>query len=420
MPMTLTERILAAHCGQAEVKPGQFISARVDFALANDITAPLAIKSFREMGAQRLFDRQRVALVLDHYVPAKDIASAAQSKQVRDFALQQAITHFFDVGRGGVEHILLPEEGLVVPGDVVIGADSHTCTYGALGLFSTGVGSSDLAAVLALGECWLMVPASIKFVLTGKPGPWVCGKDVILHIIGKIGVSGALYQAMEFGGDGLAHLSMSDRLTIANMAIEAGGKNGIFPVDEVTRQYLRGRARREWKEYGPDPNASYAGEHRVDLSTLEPQVALPHLPENSVPASKVGEVTLDQVLIGSCTNGTVEDLRLAARLLKGRKVHPRVRLIVIPATVRAFSQGIAEGIAQAVVAAGGVYSTPTCGPCLGGHMGVLAAGERCLATSNRNFKGRMGDPASEVYLSGPAVAAASAVAGKIIPPADLA
>lgn len=419
MAMTLTERILAAHSGQAQVHPGQFISARVDFALANDITAPLAIKAFREMGAQRVFDPGRVALVLDHYVPAKDIASAAQSKEVREFARQQQIAHFFDVGRGGVEHALLPEQGLVVPGDVVIGADSHTCTYGALGLFSTGVGSTDLAAVLALGECWLMVPASIRFVLTGKPGPWVSGKDVILHIIGNIGVSGALYQAMEFAGEGLAHLSMSDRLTIANMAIEAGGKNGIFPVDEITRDYLRGRAQRECKEYAPDRDASYAAEHHVDLSALQPQVALPHLPENSVPVSQVGEVPIDQVLIGSCTNGTLEDLRIAARILKGRKAHPRLRLIVIPATVGVFSQGLAEGIAEIVVAAGGVYSTPTCGPCLGGHMGVLAAGERCLATTNRNFKGRMGDPASEVYLSGPAVAAASAVAGKIVHPDDL-
>jgi len=420
MPMTLSERILAAHCGEAEVQPGQFISARVDFALANDITAPLAIKAFHEMGARRVFDPERVALVLDHYVPAKDVASAAQSKVVRDFAHEQGITHFYDVGRGGVEHALLPEKGLVVPGDVVIGADSHTCTYGALGCFSTGVGSTDLAAVLALGECWLMVPESIKFVLTGKPGPWVCGKDVILHLIGKIGVSGARYQAMEFVGEGVAHLTMSDRLTMANMAIEAGGKNGVFPVDEVTREYLDGRAQREWRECAADPGAAYAAEHRIDLRALELQVALPHLPENSVPVSQVGEVPIDQVFIGSCTNGALDDLRVAARVLKGRKVHPGVRLIVIPATTTVFSQGVAEGIAETVTAAGGAYSTPTCGPCLGGHMGVLAAGERCVATSNRNFKGRMGDPASEVYLTGPAVAAASAVAGRIVHPDNVA
>jgi len=339
---------------------------------------------------------------------------------VRDFAHEQGITHFYDVGRGGVEHALLPEKGLVVPADVVIGADSHTCTYGALGCFSTGVGSTDLAAVLALGECWLMVPESIKFVLTGKPGPWVCGKDVILHLIGKIGVSGARYQAMEFAGEGVAHLTMSDRLTMANMAIEAGGKNGIFPVDEVTREYLDGRAQREWRECAADPGAAYAAEHRIDLRALELQVALPHLPENSVPVSQVGEVPIDQVFIGSCTNGALDDLRVAARVLKGRKVHPGVRLIVIPATTTVFSQGVAEGIAETVTAAGGAYSTPTCGPCLGGHMGVLAAGERCVATSNRNFKGRMGDPASEVYLTGPAVAAASAVAGRIVHPDNLA
>ncbi len=420
MGMTLTQKILAAHCGETVLTPGQFISARVDLALANDITAPLAIKAFREMGAQRVFDPQRVALVLDHYVPAKDVASAAQSKEVREFALEQQVAHFYDVGRGGVEHALLPEEGLVVPGDLVIGADSHTCTYGALGLFSTGVGSTDLAAVLALGECWLMVPESLKFVLTGKPGPWVGGKDVILHIISRIGVSGARYKAMEFAGEGLANLTMSDRLTITNMAIEAGGKNGIFPVDDTTRAYLRGRAQREWKEYSSDPDATYAEEHHIDLSALEPQVALPHLPENSLPVSQVGQVTIDQVLIGSCTNGAIDDLRAAARLLRGRQVHPRVRLLVIPATVRVFSQGVAEGIAEIVVSAGGVYSTPTCGPCLGGHMGVLAAGERCLATTNRNFKGRMGDPASEVFLAGPAVAAASAVAGRIVHPDSLA
>ena len=420
MGMTLTQKILAAHCGETVLTPGQFISARVDLALANDITAPLAIKAFREMGAQRVFDPQRVALVLDHYVPAKDVASAAQSKEVREFALEQQVAHFYDVGRGGVEHALLPEEGLVVPGDLVIGADSHTCTYGALGLFSTGVGSTDLAAVLALGECWLMVPESLKFVLTGKPGPWVGGKDVILHIISRIGVSGARYKAMEFAGEGLANLTMSDRLTITNMAIEAGGKNGVFPVDDTTRAYLRGRAQREWKEYSSDPDATYAEEHHIDLSALEPQVALPHLPENSLPVSQVGQVTIDQVLIGSCTNGAIDDLRAAARLLRGRQVHPRVRLLVIPATVRVFSQGVAAGIAAIVVSAGGVYSTPTCGPCLGGHMGVLAAGERCLATTNRNFKGRMGDPASEVFLAGPAVAAASAVAGRIVHPDSLA
>jgi len=419
MPMTITEKILAAHCGQAEVHPGEFVQAQLDLMLGNDITAPIAIEEFRKIGAARVADPEKIALVPDHSTPAKDIKAAELAKAMREFAHEQKIPHYFEVGRMGIEHALLPDEGLVVSGDCVIGADSHTCTYGALGAFATGVGSTDLAAAMATGDVWLRVPESMAFIYTGERRKWVGGKDLILYTIGRIGVEGARYRAMEFKGPAIGALPMSDRFTICNMAVEAGGKNGIIAPDEITRAYEAGRARRDPAIYFSDPDAAYVETFEFDVSQIEPQVALPPLPENARPISQVGEVRIDQAVIGSCTNGRIEDLRAAAAVLKGRKVHPEVRLIVIPATQAIYLQAIAEGLAEIFVAAGAALSTPTCGPCLGGHMGCLAMGERAIATTNRNFVGRMGHPKSEVYLSNPAVAAASAVLGRIAGPEEL-
>ncbi|MDK2888429.1 MAG: 3-isopropylmalate/(R)-2-methylmalate dehydratase large subunit [Thermoanaerobacter sp.] len=419
MPMTITEKILAAHAGLDRVEPGQLINVRVDLALGNDITAPVAIREFQRIGVEKVFDRERVVLVPDHFVPNKDIKSAEQAKILRDFARQQQLTHYYEVGRMGIEHCLLPEEGLVGPGDVVIGADSHTCTYGALGAFATGVGSTDLAAAMALGELWLKVPESIKFIYYGELQPWVGGKDLILYTIGQIGVDGALYRAMEFTGPAIEALSMDGRLTMANMAVEAGAKNGIVPPDEITLNYVRGRAKRPYRVYQSDPDARYAAVYEFDVSKLEPQVAFPHLPSNVRPVSEAGHVEIQQVVIGSCTNGRLEDLRLAARVLQGKKVHPDVRLIIIPGTQEIYRTALKEGLMEIFIEAGAAVSTPTCGPCLGGHMGILAAGERCLATTNRNFVGRMGHPESEVYLCNPAVAAASAILGRIAAPQEV-
>ncbi len=419
MGMTMTQKILAAHAGLPEVKAGQLIEADLDLVLGNDITSPVAIKEMdSKMTVKKVFDKDKIALVLDHFVPNKDIKSAEQCKCVREFAARQEITNFFDVGQMGIEHALLPEKGLVVAGDVVIGADSHTCTYGALGAFSTGVGSTDMAAGMATGKAWFKVPSAIKFVLTGKPSKWVSGKDVILHIIGMIGVDGALYKSMEFTGDGIAHLSMDDRLCIANMAIEAGGKNGIFPVDDVTRAYLKEHSVRDYQVYEADEDAEYEQVITIDLSALKPTVAFPHLPENTKTIDEVGDVPIDQVVIGSCTNGRLEDLRTAAEIMKGKKVAKGLRVIVIPATQNIYLQAIQEGLVQTFIEAGAIVSTPTCGPCLGGYMGILAEGERCVSTTNRNFVGRMGHVTSEVYLASPAVAAASALAGKIAGPCE--
>ena len=420
MGMTITEKILAAHAGLAEVAPGQLIMARVDLALANDITAPVAIREFARMGVRRVFEPTRIALVPDHFTPNKDINSAEQARLLREFAREQGIVHYFEVGRMGIEHCLLPEQGLVAPGELIIGADSHTCTYGALGAFATGVGSTDLAAVMATGEIWLRVPESIRFTFTGRLRPWVGGKDLILYTIGQIGVDGARYAAMEFAGPVIHELSIDGRLTMANMAIEAGAKNGVFPVDEKTREYLAGRVKRPFRVYESDPDARYARTYEWDVSELVPLVAKPHLPENVAPARDLRDVVLDQVVIGSCTNGRMEDLRIAASILRNRRVHPNVRLIVIPGTQEIYLQALREGLIEVFVSAGGAVSTPTCGPCLGGHMGILARGERALATTNRNFVGRMGHPQSEVYLSGPAVAAASAVLGRIADPEEVA
>ncbi len=419
MGMTLTEKILAKHTGRKGVAPGELILAKVDFALGNDITSPIAIEAFRSLGATTVFDRERIALVPDHFVPNKDIKSAEQVKRMREFAKEFGVTNFFEVGRMGIEHVLLPDEGLVVPGDLVIGADSHTCTYGALCAFSTGVGSTDLAAAMFSGEVWLKVPETLRIVLSGRPAKWVEGKDVILHIIGEIGVDGALYRSMEYAGDGIAHLSMAWRFTMANMAIEAGAKNGIFPFDAATKAYADGRAKRKYEVVTADPDARCADEISVDLSALEPVVAFPHLPENTKPLSKVGNVPIDQVVVGSCTNGRIEDLRSAAAVIRGRKVHDGVRMLIFPATQEIYLQAMREGLMEAFVTAGAAFSTPTCGPCLGGHMGILAAGERAISTTNRNFVGRMGHPGSEVYLSNPAVAAASAVLGRIGGPDEL-
>ncbi len=416
--MTLAEKILAAHAGKARVTPGDLVNVRVDLVLANDITAPIAIKEFRRIGVGRVFDPQRVVMVPDHFTPNKDILSAEQAKVVREFALEQGLV-YFEVGRMGIEHVLLPEQGLVLPGDVVIGADSHTCTYGALGAFSTGMGSTDIASAMASGEIWMKVPTTIRFIYRGRLPQWVGGKDLILYTIGDIGVDGALYSAMEFAGEAVAMLSMDGRFTMANMAIEAGAKAGIFEVDDKTTEYVRGRARRSYKVYEPDRDADY---HRVveyDVSGLEPQVACPHTPANTKPVSEVGEVVIDQVVIGSCTNGRLEDLRIAAQVLRGRQVHPGVRCIVIPGTQSVYLEALREGLVEVFVDSGVAVSTPTCGPCLGGYMGVLAAGERCVSTTNRNFVGRMGSPESEVYLSSPAVAAASAVAGRIVSPVEI-
>ncbi|MBQ9003817.1 MAG: 3-isopropylmalate dehydratase large subunit [Eggerthellaceae bacterium] len=420
MAMTMTQKILAAHAGLADVVPGQLIEVPIDLALANDVTAPVTIRVMRESGFDRVWDRERACLVMDHFVPNKDIKSAENCKLCRDFARAHDLEHFFDVGSMGIEHALLPEQGLVTAGDIVIGADSHTCTYGALGAFSTGMGSTDLAAGMACGRTWLRVPGAIRVWLTGELGPWVSGKDVILWIIGKIGVDGALYQSMEFCGPGVASLSMDERFTICNMGVEAGAKNAIFPVDDATRAYMEGRVRRPPVEFAADDDASYERTIEVDLGTIAPTVAVPHLPENARPAAELAGVELDQCVIGSCTNGRIEDMRVAARVLEGHHVHPRVRTIVIPATQDVYLQCVSEGLAEIFVRAGAAFSTPTCGPCLGGHMGILAAGERAIATTNRNFVGRMGHVDSEVYLASPAVAAASAIAGHIaVPPAPV-
>lgn len=416
MPMTITEKILAAHAGKERVAPGELINARVDLVLSNDITAPVAIKEFNKIGAADVYDRERIALVPDHFTPNKDIKSAEQAKAIREFAREHEIVNYFEIGAMGIEHCLLPEQGLVGPGDLVIGADSHTCTYGALGAFSTGMGSTDIAAAMALGETWLKVPESIKFVFEGELKPWVGGKDLILRVIGDIGVDGALYRAMEFTGPTIENLSMDGRFSMCNMAIEAGAKNGIVPPDEITRAYVEGRCKRPYRFYQSDPDAAYAKVYKYDASKIEPQVAFPHLPENSRAVSEAGNIEIDQSVIGSCTNGRIEDLRIAAKVLKGKKVHKNVRLIVLPGTQEIYLQALGEGIIEALVRAGAAVSTPTCGPCLGGHMGILAKGERCISTTNRNFVGRMGHPESEVYLSNPAVAAASAILGRIAGP----
>lgn len=419
MGMTMTQKILAAHAGLDHVVAGQLIEANLDVVLANDITAPVAINEFEKCGADAVFDNTRIALVLDHFTPNKDIKAAEQCMKCRTFAKRFDVENFFDVGRMGIEHALLPEQGLVKAGDCIIGADSHTCTYGALGAFSTGVGSTDMAAGMATGQAWFKIPEAIKFNLKGSLSKNVTGKDVILHIIGMIGVDGALYKSMEFMGEGLKNLSMDDRLCIANMAIEAGAKNGIFMVDEVTEKYMTGRAKGEWKVYAPDDDAEYAAEYDIDLSALKPTVSFPHLPENTKTIDEVGDVPIQQVVIGSCTNGRLEDMALAAEILKGRKVHEDVRAIIIPATQQIYKDCIREGYLDIFIDAGCVVSTPTCGPCLGGHMGILAEGERCVATTNRNFVGRMGHVKSEVYLASPAVAAASAVTGRISGPGEL-
>lgn len=419
MGMTMTQKILAAAAGLSEVKAGQLIEADLSLVLGNDITSPVAIHEMERFDKKGVFDKDKIALVLDHFVPNKDIKSAEHCKCVREFAGCNEITNFFDVGEMGIEHALLPEKGLVVAGDVVIGADSHTCTYGALGAFSTGVGSTDMAAGMATGKAWFKVPSAIKFNLVGKPGKWVSGKDVILHIIGMIGVDGALYRSMEFMGEGVKYLSMDDRFAMTNMAIEAGGKNGIFIVDDLTREYMKKHSTKEFTEYTPDEDAVYDEEYTIDLSELKPTVAFPHLPENTRTIDNVGEVKVDQVVIGSCTNGRIEDMRIAAKILDGREVKKGVRCIIFPATQAVYLQCIEEGLASIFIKAGCALSTPTCGPCLGGHMGILAKGERAIATTNRNFVGRMGDPESEVYLASPAVAAASAVTGKISGPEEL-
>jgi 3-isopropylmalate/(R)-2-methylmalate dehydratase large subunit len=415
MSQTITEKILAAHAGLKKVHPGQLIEAPVDLTLANDITAPIAIQVFYQGGGKKVFDPKKVVLVTDHFVPNKDIAAAEQCRMMRLFAREQKLPHFFESGEMGVEHALLPEKGLVLPGELVIGADSHTCTYGALGAFATGMGSTDVGAAMITGRTWLKVPETIKLVYRGKPRPWVTGKDLILYTIGDLGVDGARYEAMEFSGPALAHLSMADRFTMANMAVEAGAKNGIFEADEQTLAYVAERSRKKGRIYRSDPDATYKEIREYNLKDIEPQVAFPHLPENSRPISRVGKVTIDQAVIGSCTNGRLEDLRVAARVLKGRKVAKGVRLIVIPATPWIYQHALSEGLFDIFLQAGGVISPPTCGPCLGGFMGILAKGERAIATTNRNFVGRMGHPESEVYLASPAITAASAVLGVIGP-----
>lgn len=418
-PMTMAEKILAAHAGLEEVVPGQLIECDLDLVLSNDVTAPIAIKEFKKVGVDKVFDPTKIALVPDHYVPNKDIQSAEQAKMTREFARKQGITHFYEVGCMGVEHALLPEQGVVGAGDLIIGADSHTCTYGALGAFATGVGSTDAAIGYATGKAWFKVPESILFNVEGQLQPGVTGKDIILHIIGMIGVDGALYQAMEFRGSAIESLTMDERLSISNMAIEAGGKAGLIAVDEVTRAYMDGRTERPYKEYHSDPDAVYAKVYNINAADIVPTVAFPHLPSNTRPAAEARDITIDQSVIGSCTNGRIEDMRQAAAVLKGHKVNPNVRCIIIPATQQVYRQCIEEGLMDIFLDANCAVSTPTCGPCLGGYMGILAAGERSIATTNRNFVGRMGDPTSEVYLSSPAVAAASAVLGHIGLPEDL-
>lgn len=420
MGMTMTQKILAAHAGLDKVEAGQLIEADLDLVLGNDITSPVAIHEMDKMTVDTVFDKDKVALVMDHFIPNKDIKSAEHCKCVREFACRHEITNYFDVGEMGIEHALLPEKGLTVAGDVIIGADSHTCTYGALGAFSTGVGSTDMAAGMATGKAWFKVPSAIKFNLVGKPAKWVRGKDVILHIIGMIGVDGALYKSMEFAGEGIRNLSMDDRFTIANMAIEAGGKNGIFPVDDLAVAYMKEHSMRPYTVYEADEDAVYEEEYTIDLSTLKSTVSFPHLPSNTRVVEDLKEdVVIDQSVIGSCTNGRIDDLRCAAEILKGRRVKKGVRCIVIPATQKIYLEAMEEGLLKIFIEAGAVVSTPTCGPCLGGYMGILAEGERCISTTNRNFVGRMGHVKSEVYLASPAVAAASAVTGKISLPQEL-
>ena len=416
--MTLVEKILADHTDKKEVSPGEFINVRVDLILANDITAPLAIREFRRIGVDKVFNPKKIVMVADHFVPNKDIASAEQVKLMREFAYEQGVI-YFEVGQMGIEHVLLPEQGLVLPGDVVIGADSHTCTYGALGAFATGMGSTDIAAAMATGDIWMKVPLTIKLIYHGHLGEWVGGKDLILYTIGDIGVDGALYSAMEFTGEAIDSLSIDGRFTMANMAIEAGAKIGIFRIDNKAQLYIKSRAKRPYAVYEADNNAEYSQVIEYDVSSLEPQIALPHSPANTKPVSQVGDVEINQAVIGSCTNGRLEDLRIAAQILKGRRVHPKVRCIIIPGSQQVYLNALTEGLIEIFIRAGAVVSTPTCGPCLGGYMGVLAAGERCISTTNRNFVGRMGSPQSEVYLANPAVAAASAIKGKISGPEEV-
>lgn len=419
MGMTMTQKILAAHAGLESVQAGQLINAKLDMVLGNDVTSPVAINEMNKFGKNSVFDKTRISLVMDHFTPNKDIQSAQNCKQVREFAAKFDIKHYYDVGTMGIEHALLPEQGIITCGDCIIGADSHTCTYGALGAFSTGVGSTDMAAGMVTGMAWFKVPSAIKVVITGKKSKYICGKDVILDIIGRIGVDGALYQSLEFVGDGVSELSMDDRFTICNMAIECGAKNGIFPVDEKTLEYVNGRSEREYKVFEADEDAEYNRTITVDLSTLKSTVAFPHLPENTRTFDDIPEIKIDQVVIGSCTNGRMEDMRMAASVLKGKKVAKNVRTIIIPATQQIYLQCIKEGLAEIFIEAGAIVSTPTCGPCLGGHMGILAKGEKAVSTSNRNFVGRMGHTESEIYLASPAVAAASAIKGCIADPATL-
>ena len=422
MGMTMSQKIIAAHCGKKSVKVGEFVEARLDVVLGNDITSPVAINEFHRMGAEKVFDKHKVILVPDHFTPNKDIKSAEQSKKVREFAREQEISNYFEVGRVGIEHALLPEQGLVVPGDMIIGADSHTCTYGALGAFSTGIGSTDMASGMAIGTTWFRVPSAIRIELTGKPGRWVSGKDVILHIIGLIGVDGARYQSMEVTGDGIKHLTMDDRFTIANMVIEAGAKNGIFPVDSITMDYVKAHKtknrgmKKKIVKYAADPDAKYDFAMKINLSELKPTVAMPNLPDNTKQVWEVAGIKIDQVVIGSCTNGRISDMEIAAKIMKGKKIADGVRTIVIPATQEIYLECVKRGFAEIFVNAGAVFSTPTCGPCLGGHMGILASGEKCVSTTNRNFTGRMGHETSEIYLASPAVAAASAISGYLTEP----
>ena len=419
MGMTMTQKILAAHAGLDSVTAGQLIQAKLDIVLGNDITTPVAVNEFKKAGFDGVFDKDKIAIVLDHFVPNKDIKAAEQSKQCREFACEHCVSHFYDVGKMGIEHALLPEQGVVTAGDCIIGADSHTCTYGALGAFSTGVGSTDMAAGMATGTAWFKVPAAIKFNLTGKLPEKCSGKDVILTIIGMIGVDGALYKSMEFTGEGVATLSMDDRLCICNMAIEAGAKNGIFPVDDITREYLDGRSQREYKVYEADEDAEYTDVIEIDLSTLVPTVSYPHLPENTHPVTDAADIAIDQVVIGSCTNGRLSDMEVAYEILKGKQIKKGIRVIIIPGTMAIYKECLKRGWTEAFIDAGCVVSTPTCGPCLGGYMGILAAGERCISTTNRNFVGRMGHVTSEVYLASPAVAAASALTGYISDPREV-
>jgi len=419
MGKTIAEKILSAHTDTDNFKIGDIINVRVDFAFANDITAPIALKYFRESGAKEVFDRERIGLIPDHFAPNKDIKSAEQCKLLREFAREYGIVNYFEVGKVGIEHALLPEKGLVLPGHMVVGADSHTPTSGALGAFAIGVGSTDFAAVMSLGEVWLKVPPTIKFIYSGKLNKWVGGKDLILYTISKIGVDGANYKVMEFSGEVIKGLSVDNRFTMCNMAIEAGAKTGIIEFDDITLEYLKGRTKKPYQIYKSDPDASYEQIIEIDVTKIEPQVAFPHLPENAKPISKIKGIRIDQSIIGSCTNGRIEDLRIAAEILKGQQVHPEVRLIVIPATQDVYLQAIHEGLIDIFITAGGAVSTPTCGPCLGGYMGILAKGERAISTTNRNFVGRMGHPESEVYLANPAVAAASAIAGKIVGPEEV-